>query len=204
MALCVFVIEHLEPEVSKWLLFEYTHASEIVGKEKLWFTNVKRIEDSLKLQPLGKVCSERAFELFTQSKVIVLDPKANSSLNPDDFKGKEAVVIGGILGDHPPRGRTSRLLTATFPGAVVRNIGRFQFSIDGAIYVAKLVGEGTPLEAIPVKKGLKIKLDDEGEIYLPYAYPIKNGKPLINPKLVEYLRSEEIVEDEEKMLSGLL
>lgn len=204
MTLCIFVIEHLEPEVSKWLLFEYMHASEIVGKEKLWFTNVKRVEDSKKLQPLGRVCSERAFELFTPSKVIVLDPKASLSLKPSDFEGKEAVIIGGILGDHPPQGRTSRLLTATLPGAIVRNIGKVQFSIDGAIYVAKLVSEGTPLEAIPVKKGLKIKLDDKGEIYLPYAYPIKNGKPLINPKLIEYLRSEEIVKDEEKILKDQL
>ncbi|MEM0253089.1 MAG: SAM-dependent methyltransferase [Candidatus Bathyarchaeia archaeon] len=200
MASIIFIIEHLEPEVSKWLLFEYMHASEIVGKEKLWFTNVKRIEDFQKLKTLGRVCLERAFELFPPSKVIVLDPKANLSLKPNDFEGKEAVIIGGILGDHPPKGRTSKLLTATLPGAIVRNIGKVQFSIDGAIYVAKLVSEGTPLEAISVKRGLRIKFDNKGEIYLPYAYPIKNGKPLINPKLIEYLCSEEILEDEEKML----
>ncbi|MEM1757611.1 MAG: SAM-dependent methyltransferase, partial [Candidatus Bathyarchaeia archaeon] len=186
MASIIFIIEHLEPEVSKWLLFEYMHASEIVGKEKLWFTNVKRIEDFQKLKTLGRVCLERAFELFPPFKVIVLDPKANLSLKPNDFEGKEAVIIGGILGDHPPKGRTSKLLTATLPGAIVRNIGKVQFSIDGAIYVAKLVSEGTPLEAISVKRGLRIKFDNKGEIYLPYAYPIKNGKPLINPKLIEY------------------
>ncbi|MEM0058700.1 MAG: SAM-dependent methyltransferase [Candidatus Bathyarchaeia archaeon] len=204
MARPIFVIEHLEPELGKWLLFEYEHAAEIAGKNRLMFTNVKKADERQILSKLGMVEEKSAAEIFSHEKVIILDPKAELPLKPEDFANKEAVVVGGILGDHPPRGRTRKLLTRRFPKAVVRNIGKGQFSIDGAVYVAKLVGEGTPLEAIPVKKGLTLKINKHGEIYLPYAYPLRDGKPVISQKLVAYLCSDEIVEDEEKLLKGEL
>jgi ribosome biogenesis SPOUT family RNA methylase Rps3 len=196
----IFVIEHLEPEIGKWLLFEYAHASEIVGKNRLKFTNVKKKGDKAKLSRLGTVHEGSASEIFSQEKVVILDPKAEKPLKPEDFAGKDAVIIGGILGEHPPKGRTSKLLTKRFPKAAVRNIGKIQFSIDGAVYVAKLVCEGIPLEKIPVKKGLTLRLSEYAEVYLPYAYPLKDGKPVISHKLVAYLCSEEIVKDEEKLL----
>jgi ribosome biogenesis SPOUT family RNA methylase Rps3 len=196
----VFVIEHLEPEIGKWLLFEYAHASEIVGKNRLTFTNVKKKGDKAKLSRLGTVHERSASEIFSQEKVVILDPKAEKSLKPEDFVGKDAVIIGGILGDYSPKGRTSKLLTKRFPKATVRNIGKSQFSIDGAVYVAKLVSEGTPLEKIPVKKGLTLRLNEYAEVYLPYAYPLRNGKPVLSQKLVAYLCSEEIIKDEEKLL----
>jgi len=202
MAKPIFVIENLEPKIGKWLLFEYENAMEIVGKNSLLFTNVKKESDQQKLIRFGAVEEKSAAEIFNSEKVIVLDPKAKLALKPEDFAGKEAVVIGGILGDHPPKGRTSKLLTKHFPKATVRNIGKWQFSIDGAVYVAKLVSEGKPLEAIPVKKGLSLGLSEHAEIYLPYAYPLKDGKPVISQKLVAYLCSEEIVKDEEKLLKG--
>ncbi|MCS7113946.1 MAG: SAM-dependent methyltransferase [Nitrososphaerota archaeon] len=196
----LFVIEHLEPETGKWLLYEYEHACRIVGKKNLMFTNVKRKEDSAKLSKFGSVEEKSAIELFSPEKVIILDPKAEQPLKPQDFTGKEAVVVGGILGDHPPKGRTYKLITKRFRNAQARNLGKLQFSIDGAIYVAKLVSQGTPLENIPIKRGLTLKLNDNAEIYLPYAYPLKNGKPLISRKLVDYLCSEQIVKDEEELL----
>jgi len=196
----LFVIEHLEPETGKWLLYEYEHASEIVGKKRLIFTNVKKKSDAIKLSRLGKVEEKSAAEIFSPEKVIILDPKAEEPLKPEDFAGKDAVIIGGILGDHPPKGRTTKLLTRRFPKATVRNIGKGQFSIDGAVYVAKLVSDGTPLEKIPVKKGLSLRLDEHAEVYLPYAYPLKDGKPVISQKLVAYLCSDQIIKDEEEIL----
>jgi len=199
----VFVIEHLESEIGKWLLYEYEHASEIVGKNRLMFTNVKKEGWRRLLSRLGTVEEKSAIEVFNHEKVVVLDPKAELPLTPEDFAGKEAVILGGILGDHPPKGRTRKLLTRRFKKtATVRNLGKGQFSIDGAVYVAKLVSEGTPLKAIPVQKGLSLKLNQHGEVYLPYAYPMRDGKPLISQKLVAYLTSDEIVGDEEKMLKG--
>ncbi|MEM3874083.1 MAG: SAM-dependent methyltransferase [Candidatus Bathyarchaeia archaeon] len=197
-----FVIEHLELEIGKWLLYEYMHASEIVGKNRLIFTNVKKESEKAKLSKLGTVEEKSAAEIFNPEEVIILDPKAELPLKPEDFAGKDAVIIGGILGDHPPKGRTGKLLTRHFPEATVRNIGKSQFSIDGAVYVAKLVSEGKPLEKIPVKKGLTLRLNEYAEVHLPYAYPLKNGKPVISQKLVAYLCSDEIVKDEEKLLQA--
>jgi len=196
----LFIIEHLESETGKWLLYEYEHASEIVGKNRLIFTNVKNKSEAIKLSKLGKVEEKGAAEIFSPEKVIILDPKAEEPLKPEDFAGKDAVIIGGILGDYPPKGRTRKLLTRRFPKATVRNIGKSQFSIDGAVYVAKLVSEGTPLEKIPVKKGLSLRLNKHAEVYLPYAYPLKDRKPVISQKLVAYLCSDQIVKDEEKIL----
>jgi ribosome biogenesis SPOUT family RNA methylase Rps3 len=198
----IFVIEHLEPEIGKWLLFEYEHASEIAGKNRLMFTNVKKEKWRRLLSRFGIVEEKSAAQIFNHEKVIVLDPKAELPLTPEDFAGKEAVIVGGILGDHPPKGRTKKLLTTRFPKAAARNIGKSQFSIDGAVYVARLVSEGKPLEAIPVQRGLSLKLNQYGEVYLPYAYPLQDGKPVISKKLVAYLLSDEIVADEEEMLKG--
>ena len=94
-------------------------------------------------------------------------------------------------------------MTVRLPKATVRNLGKEQFSIDGAAYMAKLVSKGKRIEEIPVKKGLTIKLNRFAEIYLPYAYPLKEGKPVISEGLIEYLRSESIVKDEEELLGNV-
>lgn len=196
----IFVIEHLECEISKWLYYEYAHASEIVGENSLFFTNVKKENDVARLIKLGAVEKESAVEIFRSENAIILDPKAEDHLKPEDFANKDVVIVGGILGENPPKGRTRKLLTNRFPQAAARSIGKSQFSIDGAIYIAKQVSEGTPLKNITVKKGLSLRLDDRAEVYLPYAYPLKDGKPVVSQNLVEYLCSDEIVKDEEKLL----
>jgi len=195
-----FVIEHLEEEIGKWLYIEYKHASEIVGRENLMFTNVKGVEDRNLLSEFGEVEARSFRDVFRQDEVVILDPKAERKLVTSDFYGKKAVVIGGILGDNPPRGRTQRYLSNLCPKAVKRNLGRKQFSIDGAVYVAKMVSEGIPLEAIRVVDGLNIKVDEFVEIYLPYVYPLNDGKPVIHEELVKYLSSEDVVRDEEVLL----
>jgi len=40
----LFVIEHLEGEVGKWVLLEYKNVARIVGKENLVITNVRNCE----------------------------------------------------------------------------------------------------------------------------------------------------------------
>jgi ribosome biogenesis SPOUT family RNA methylase Rps3 len=184
------VIEHLEPETGEWLLIEYTSASEIVGKKHLTFTNVKKADDAKKLSKLGTVESKSFVEIFKSQHTVILDPKAETPLTPEDFKGKTAVVIGGILGDQPPKGRTQALLANRIPNATIRNLGKGQFTIDGAVYVAKLVSEGRKLEQFSVKNGLTIRTSRYHSFHVPYAFPLKNGKPVIHKALVEYLRGE--------------
>ena len=198
----LFVIEHLEPEVGKWLYIEYMHSSEIVGKSKIMFTNVKNRNAALLLSKLGKTQFKSFAEIFKPEEVVILDPQAQKLLTPEDFKGKRAVIIGGILGDHPPKGRTQKLVTAKLPSATVRSLGDEQFSIDGAVYLAKVVSEGKKLEEVSIKKGLTIRLNEYAEVYLPYAYPLKDGKPVISKELIDYLCSDKIIRDEEKLLEA--
>jgi len=83
------------------------------------------------------------------------------------------------------------LLTLKAPKVKARNLGSWQFTIDGAAYVAKLIAGGKKLQSVPIKRGLvlRAKLRPSGvhEVLLPYAYPIVAGKPLISKKLVRYL-----------------
>jgi ribosome biogenesis SPOUT family RNA methylase Rps3 len=187
----LFVIEHLEPRLSKWVLIEYEHASMIVGRKNLAFTSVKRGFKTL--QRLGKVYRESAVEIFDREDTIVLDPKAEEPLEPSDFDSASMVVVGGILGDHPPRGRTWSLITSKMKRARARSLGKCQFSIDGAVYMALKVASGVRLSEIPVANSLTLKCGDL-EIRLPFCYPLVNGKPVISPRLIDYLLKTDIVQ----------
>ncbi|MHC1637022.1 MAG: hypothetical protein ACXQTU_02500 [Candidatus Nezhaarchaeales archaeon] len=187
----LYVIEHLEPRLSRWVLIEYEHASIIIGKENLAFTNVVR--GAKRLQRLGRVYEKSAVKLFDNEETIVLDPKADKLLEPSDFEDAKVVVIGGILGDHPPRGRTFSLLTSKMKKAKARSLGDCQFSIDGSIYMAFKVSQGLRLSDIPIARSLTLKCGSL-EIHLPFCYPLVNGKPVISPKLLDYLLETDVVE----------
>ena len=182
------VIEHLEPALSKWLLYEYENAAKALGKS-LIFTNIKRPPRIL--AKLNIVERRSALRIFPQETLVILDPRAKKTLTPQDMKGDSIAVVGGILGGHPPRGRTKALLTLKAPNAKARNLDNWQFTIDGAAYVATLIAGGKKLQSVPIKRGLvlRTKLRPSGvhEVLLPYAYPIVAGKPLISKKLVRYL-----------------
>ncbi len=193
MAKPKIIIEHLESKPSKWLLIEYKHASRLVGKDNILFSNVKDPSLYRFLLDYGIVYRESVIELEDKLKnIIVLDPKADLELKPQEIDDNTFIVIGGILGDHPPRGRTWELLTSKLKRAKPRNIGKHQFSIDGAVYMALKVAEGLRINDIPIIVGYKIKMKVspgiEHEIELPYAYPLVDGKPLISNELIRYLK----------------
>lgn len=181
------VIEHLEPKLSDWLFIEYSSSARIAGEELL-ITNVRKGSDYRKLSKITQVERKSALKLFPQEEMILLDPQARKSLSPDDFKGRPFVLIGGILGNDPPLGRTRELLSRKLPRALKRNIGRHQFAIDGAVYIARQVGLGRRLEEIPVQVGLEIQIEPGYSNILPYAFPLVEGKPLIAAELIDYLR----------------
>jgi ribosome biogenesis SPOUT family RNA methylase Rps3 len=194
-----FIIELREKRISKWFQLEIEHSSLIVGKENLVLTNVRYKSHMRVLKKYGKVLRDSIIDLKElHDKIIILDPKAKEVLKPDE--AKEAIlVIGGIMGDFPPRGRTFKYITSKLKNVRARNIGKHQFSIDGAIFVAKMIAEGKKLEEIPYVKKISIQVDPFHEIILPFAYPLVNGKPLIYDKLVEYLKME-IEKDEEELI----
>ena len=182
-------IEHCEPALSKWLWLEYRHASKLAGRENIAFCNVKDERERRLLEKLGEVYEES----------VILDPEAVLPLTPSDFKIFSNMVVGGILGDHPPQGRTFKLISSKMRGVSTRNLGRRQLSIDSSVYMALRVAEDIPLSGIPMKRRLIIKVNEHHSIMLPYTYPLVEGKPLVAPGLIKYLK-DEIVKDEEAIL----
>ena len=174
------VIENLEP-LGKWVLAEYRHSYQVAG-DMLLITNAE-------IEGLPST-RKRFFEIFDPSRVIILDPKAGLPLRKEDLEDVDAIIIGGILGDHPPRGRTWELITSKFPQAKARNLGPLQLPIDNAVLAAKLIYEGKRLEEIPIVRGLKMKcklLSSEEELILPFGYVILDGRPFVSEEVLKLL-----------------
>nr|MDO8100326.1 SAM-dependent methyltransferase [Candidatus Njordarchaeota archaeon] len=191
------IIEHLEPVLGKWIWLEYEHVSKMVGRENLLFTNIRNKKEAFKLVELGKVSLKSVVHSkeLARHTSIILDPQSPMPLLPKDFTGDTCLIVGGILGDHPPRGRTRLALTRKLSHLLSRNLGPYQFSVDGAVYVALSVASGNLLTDIPIELGAEIKISKKHVTFLPFAYPLVRGKPLMASGLRRYLR-QEIFEDE--------
>jgi ribosome biogenesis SPOUT family RNA methylase Rps3 len=193
------VIEHCEDELSPWLILEYRHASKIYGRDRLVFTRVPRRHHRL-LSKYGEVREESVVELVSSgsispSAVIVLDPRATETLDYKHLLEAKYVVVGGILGDHPPRGRTWLYITSRMPSGVrAFNIGERQYSIDGAVYYVDYLWRNKGLEGYRYVDGVVVE-SEHGEIYLPFRYPVVNNKPLLAEGLEYYLKYRRLRDD---------
>lgn len=178
----MIVIEHLEPVLSPWAWLEYKHAA---GFARLVVTNVRSERERRCLAPFAEALPQSIAELAGRGEVLVLDPQASEPLAPEDFERFEYVVVGGIMGDFPPRGRTRKLLTEPL-GAESRNLGPCQLSVDGAVYVASRVARGERLEDLEVAEGLILR-SELVEVQLPYCYPWEQGRVVFSSELARYL-----------------
>ena len=179
-----YVIEHLEPELFKWCVIEYKHISKIVGRENLIITNIKEKE---KLKDYAEMHSENVGELGFKD-VCILDPGANKTLEPSDAKKFKYIVLGGILGDNPPRKRTKEELTLE---GERRNLGKKQMATDNAVYVAKEILNGKRFEDLKFIDGIEVETAEGESCILQFSYVVVDDKPLISDELVEYLKKEE-------------
>jgi ribosome biogenesis SPOUT family RNA methylase Rps3 len=194
------IVEHLERCISPWLLSEYSYVVEIFGRDAL-FTNVRSRRAREILEDLGARVEERGVVELVRSGAIlrplVLDPKAPQELRPIDIYNFDAVIIGGIMGEHPPRGRTFREIVAKLPSNTVsRNLGRYQLTIAGAAYVLRKVAEGRELGQLDIRFGLRftVKLGNyEVEIELPYAFPYEDGRPVLPRNYLEVISARSLL-----------
>ncbi|NPA96174.1 MAG: hypothetical protein GXO32_01065 [Crenarchaeota archaeon] len=200
----IVVVEHLEPCINRWILAEYSYVASLFPG-RTWFTNVRRGASALR--KLGKVFSESCVDLLRNRKVVVLDPQAPKPLTRDDLLSAEFVVIGGIMGSHPPEGRTKRFLTDRMPWAEPRNLGREQMTIAGAARVLKLVEDGAELSSVRIVRGLRIA-EELGKgvshvIELPYAFPAReDGSPDLPPRYLEIVREYAVVYEQRVLRSA--
>jgi len=186
----IYIIEHLEPEVFDWCLMEYKNMSKFVGKDNLWFTNIKdESKNAKELENYGKVIKDSVTTLNLKNACI-LDPETPKVLEPEEAKSFDYFIFGGILGDYPPRKRTTPELTSKIKGVEVRNLGKEQLSTDNAVVVTQMIVQGTPFNKIKFQKNLTIQINKIESTELPYSYPIINGKPQISQELVKYLKNK--------------
>ncbi len=141
------------------------------------------------MEKLGKVSNESVLNIKLNNTCI-LDPNAKETLTPEDAKNFKYFIIGGILGDYPPRKRTKEELTDKVHNLPARNLGKKQFSTDNAVYVLKQIIDGVPLEEMKFQNKITIKINEIESIDLPYYYPLIDGKPRISDKLVKYLKNK--------------
>ena len=179
----IYIIEHLEPELFEWCLIEYEHISEIIGRENLWFTNIK-LKDVKKLSSFGKVFSESVRNMKLNN-ACVLDPEATFTLEPS--KNFDYYIFGGILGDYPPRKRTGNELTKFISNAEARNIGKEQMSTDNAVFTVKEIASGKKFSELKFTDNATIEINEFESVDLPYRYNLVDGKPFMSKKIKNYL-----------------
>ena len=147
-----------------WVQLEYSHILERTHHtlsstpSQVFFTNLSpRAATSLSHQLAGSASSSSS-SLSTRStfttasdsiealitnqvlppkpKICLLDPRADQAISPQDAEQFNGFLFGGILGDDPPRDRTSELRKLGFPS---RHLGNIQMTTDTAVYVTSLV-----------------------------------------------------------------
>ncbi|EEQ33309.1 hypothetical protein McanMca71_006469 [Microsporum canis] len=170
-----FVVEHLDPELGPWSALEYRCIAEELGKAKAKFmlTSVQKslcLPQTLASQSNLGVEHQSVEEIFSgrKSAVCLLDPAADTELSPSDGDEFQVFLFGGILGDHPPRDRTSELRKK---GYACRRLGPKQMTTDTAVRVTRIVTQDkVPLNQIPWLDFPEIRIDKRESIEMPFRY----------------------------------
>ncbi|KAF2117867.1 SAM-dependent RNA methyltransferase [Lophiotrema nucula] len=200
-----FVVEHLDPELEEWSSLEYfTIASEChdAGAKFL----LSSVPEELKLpanlqQAKGLTVEKRGIEEIyadQKEKVCLLDPAAATDLSTEDGDTFDIFLFGGILGDDPPRDRTSELRKKGYQG---RRLGPVQMTTDTAVRVTRMiVQDRVPVDKVPYIDHPELKINKNESTQMPFRYVKgKDGQPIMPEGMVDL-----IVKDSEKGLGDLL
>lgn len=176
----------------EWCILEYAHISLRVGPKNLIFTNVP-VEDHDKIKGLGTVLEKSILalqETEEYANLCLLDPKGEKGLSPDDAEVFDIFVLGGILGDHPMKGRTEKHFKPL--KGERRSMGDKQMSTDTAVIVAhKVLVEKIPFEDLEFQDGIEIPLEEDMSNVFPYRYLIEDGKIVLTPGLIQHLKEND-------------
>jgi ribosome biogenesis SPOUT family RNA methylase Rps3 len=176
------IIEHLEPEMHEWYKIEYERISKLIGEENLTITNTKENLEFCNTE-------EKSIKEMKQNNACILDPEAKEKLTPETAKKHNTFILGGILGDNPPKDRTKTELTKYLPYESY-NLGKEQMSTDTAAQVTKMIYEGKPLEKMKFVQGVEIEVEDGISVTLPYKYLIKENQLQIDPRIIELAKND--------------
>lgn len=200
-----FVVEHLDPELEEWSSLEYlTIATESHDSGAQFL--LSSVPTSLKLPAnlqgaKGLQVETRGIEEIyadRKDKVCLLDPAAAKDLSPADGDDFDIFLFGGILGDDPPRDRTSELRKKGYQG---RRLGPVQMTTDTAVRVTRIVVQDrVPVDQISYVDNPDLKINQNESTQMPFRY-VKgdDGQPIMPKGMVDL-----IIKDSEKSLDDLL
>ncbi|KAL1840975.1 hypothetical protein VTJ49DRAFT_7581 [Mycothermus thermophilus] len=191
-----YIVEHLDPELGPWSELEYlaiARESQAAGAHFCLSSLPAefQVPEALSAVPAFRAENRGVEELYAadKSRVCLLDPAAAKDLSPEDGDKFDAFLFGGILGDDPPRDRTSELRKKGFEG---RRLGPVQMTTDTAVRVTRMVVQGkTPLNEIPYVDFPELKFNEHESTEMPFRY-VKDddGKPIMPEGMVELIRKD--------------
>ncbi|SCW02738.1 LAFE_0F13190g1_1 [Lachancea fermentati] len=210
-----YIIEHMEQGFSEWVTLEYAQIIRDLGASNLILTSLpadtKKSDIPEKLLELGLQWTTKPLTEITQDftdlpelkqqRVCLLDPRAKEDLEPADADRFDYFVFGGILGDHPPRDRTSELLQA-YPNLLVgKRLGDKQMTTDTAIRTTQLIIEKKlPFDKIKFIDYPEFRFNKNEATEMPFRYVLDtNGKPILPDGMLELIKR-----DSEQSLDDLL
>lgn len=205
----------MEQGFSEWVTLEYAQIIRDLGASNLILTSLpadtKKSEIPEKLLELGLQWTTKPLTEITQDftdlpelkqqRVCLLDPRAKEDLEPADADRFDYFVFGGILGDHPPRDRTSELLQA-YPNLLVgKRLGDKQMTTDTAIRTTQLIIEKKlPFDKIKFIDYPEFRFNKNEATEMPFRYVLDtNGKPILPDGMLELIKR-----DSEQSLDDLL
>jgi len=186
-----------------WVELEYKHMRKLAGlSSEVHFTHLSQACSNSLLKAFGATSTTAAIaDVFcttqgildliraigvSPDQVCLLDPKADHELSPHDTYTH--FLFGGILGDDPPRDRTSELRALGFP---TRHLGPIQMTTDTALGVTKLVVEDkVPLSRIPYKDHPTIVFNRRESVEMPFRYIADRDEPRLPPGMRELLHRD--------------
>ena len=189
----MFVVEHLDPELEDWSALEYNtinQESHEAGCEFILSSVPPFLSTSDHLLDISTT-SRNIEHYFAEqkSRICLLDPAAEQSLSPADGDDFQIFLFGGILGDDPPRDRTSELRKKGFVG---RNAGPVQMTTDTCVRVTRMVvKDKLPLDQIPYIDFPEIKTGEKESVEMPFRYVrATDGSPIIPVGMVELIKAD--------------
>ncbi|KAK3996740.1 hypothetical protein QBC44DRAFT_355455 [Cladorrhinum sp. PSN332] len=180
-----YIVEHLDEELGPWSELEYISIAKESQENgaKFFLSSLPpafKVPETLKAIPAFTAETRGVEEMYAsdKSRVCLLDPQGKSDLSPEDGDKFDVFLFGGILGDHPPRDRTSELRKKGFEG---RRLGPMQMTTDTAVRVTRLVVQGKiPLDKIDYVNEPELVFNKHESTKMPFRYVIgEDGKPIM-------------------------
>lgn len=193
-----YVIEHMEQGFTEWVILEYSQILRDIGSENLILTSMpagttekdipQRLVD-LGIQWTTKEVNEILPEGLDSSRLCLLDPRATVELQPSDAADFDYFIFGGILGDHPPRDRTTELKVKI--GCDTRRLGALQMTTDTAIRTTKIILDGTPFEQIKFIDYPEIRYSKHEATEMPFRYVLDSeNKPILPEGMLALIKKD--------------